>query len=120
MDKAFDGNQTYQKIIDRYSSNNNTDGSKKCKVCKKYALIFMDIEMPFMTGYEVIKKSLQFFRDNNIDQADLPYVIACTAHSADSEQIKAKIAGFDDYISKPIMKNDLQKLLCDWFYNTHY
>jgi len=43
----------------------------------------MDIEMPFMTGYEVIKKSLKFFKDHNIDQADLPYVIACTAHSAD-------------------------------------
>jgi len=50
----------------------------------------------------------------------LPYIIACTAHSADQEQVKAKMAGFDDYISKPIMKNDLQKLLSDWFYNEHY
>jgi len=61
MDKAFDGNQTYQKIIDRYTSKG--DDSKKCKTCKKYELIFMDIEMPFMNGYEVIKKAMQFFKD---------------------------------------------------------
>ena len=45
----------------------------------------MDIEMPFMTGYEVIKKTSIFFKDQKIDSSSLPYIVACTAHSADQE-----------------------------------
>lgn len=43
----------------------------------------MDIEMPIMTGYEVMKKLFTFFKDTNIPKNELPYIVACTAHGGD-------------------------------------
>lgn len=40
----------------------------------------MDIEMPIMTGYEVIKEISIFFKKNLIKEDKLPHIIACTAH----------------------------------------
>lgn len=77
----------------------------------------MDIEMPILTGYEAMKELVSMFKLHRVDPRDRPYIIACTAHNAGSEQMHTIISGFDDYISKPIMRADFQKLLFDWFYN---
>jgi len=66
-------------------------------------LVFMDIKMPVLDGYqafEIIKKI----------KPSLP-VIAQTAHSSSEEREKIEQAGFTDYITKPIDKEKIFELL---------
>ncbi len=58
-------------------------------------LIFLDIMMPGMDGYEVVRtlKAQKQLKE-------IP-VIALTAHAMAEERRKAKAAGYDDFLSKP-------------------
>lgn len=60
------------------------------------ALILLDINLPYDDGYTVLKK----LRENDLTK-NIP-VIAVTANSMESDKKRAKAAGFDDYITKPI------------------
>ncbi|NQV02949.1 MAG: response regulator [Bacteroidia bacterium] len=66
-------------------------------------LVLMDIKMPVMNGYEATKLIKQ-------ERPDLP-IIAQTAHAIFGDKEKALEAGCDDYISKPIIKEDLYQLI---------
>ena len=68
-------------------------------------LVLMDLKMPIMNGYEatrVIKKI----------RPDLP-IIAQTAFTSKEERQKAIEAGCDGFISKPIDRNNLLKLITE-------
>jgi CheY-like chemotaxis protein len=67
----------------------------------------MDIQMPEMNGYEAILQ----IRDFNTKVV----VIAQTAFVLSGDREKALAAGCDDYISKPINKNDLLNLIDKYF-----
>jgi CheY-like chemotaxis protein len=67
------------------------------------SLVLMDIKMPKMNGYEAMK-IIKNIRPN------LP-IIAQTAHALYDDKSNALHAGFDDYITKPINKNLLIKLI---------
>jgi PAS domain S-box-containing protein len=64
-------------------------------------LVFMDIKMPVMDGLEAT-------RQIKLIRPDIP-VIAITAYALNRDEQRAKAAGCDDYISKPIDKNKLFK-----------
>ena len=66
-------------------------------------LILMDIKLPIMTGYEATKEIRKF----NMDVI----IIAQTAYALSGERDTALAAGCNDYISKPIDKNQLLKLM---------
>ncbi len=66
-------------------------------------LIFMDIKMPVMDGYEAS-------RIIKADYPDIP-IIAQTAYAFSDDKAKALEAGCDEYISKPIAKGKLINLL---------
>ncbi|WP_375754004.1 ATP-binding protein [Vibrio sp. HN007] len=72
-----------------------------------YDLIFMDISMPEMDGLEACK---QIRSSQNQDIASLP-VIAFTAHALSGDKEKFLAAGMTDYISKPVSRTDLIKIL---------
>ncbi len=61
-------------------------------------LVLLDIRMPEMNGFEVIKTIKPI-------RPELPF-IAQTAYAFSDDRDKIIAAGFDDYISKPI-NNDL-------------
>ncbi|MDD2281373.1 MAG: response regulator, partial [Bacteroidales bacterium] len=67
------------------------------------SLILMDINMPEMNGYEATK----------IIKAEKPYipVIAQTAYSISGDKERTIESGCDDYISKPIKKQELFRLI---------
>ncbi len=65
--------------------------------------VLMDIRMPEMDGYEAIRRIRSFNRE--------VFIIAQTAHGLTGDREKALEAGADDYISKPIPKGDLIKML---------
>ncbi|MDO4963377.1 MAG: response regulator [bacterium] len=71
----------------------------------KYDLIFMDIMMPKMSGTETLKKLKEKPNFNT-------KVVALTADVLQNGKENKYIeVGFDDYLSKPIRKDELNKLL---------
>ncbi len=62
-------------------------------------LVFMDINMPLMNGYECTKIIKE-------ERSELP-VIAQTAYAMSGEREISKQAGCDNYLSKPIKVNEL-------------
>ncbi|OGS28091.1 MAG: hypothetical protein A2297_07065 [Elusimicrobia bacterium RIFOXYB2_FULL_48_7] len=68
----------------------------------KISLVLLDIMMPGMNGYEVLKKIRE---DRNT--SDIP-VVMITALREVEDRVKALEAGCDDFISKPIDKTELQ------------
>ena len=64
---------------------------------KHYDLLFMDIQMPEMDGYETTKAIMK-----NWNPSERPYIIAVTAFALRGDRKKALEAGMDDYLSKPI------------------
>jgi CheY-like chemotaxis protein len=71
-------------------------------------LILMDIQMPIMNGYEATQNIRKL---KNGDQ--IP-IIALTAGAILGEKEKCLAAGMNDYASKPIVKETLEKLLFKW------
>ena len=71
---------------------------------KKYDLILLDDMMPKMSGVETLKK-LKKIQDFSIP------VIAFTANAITGMKEKYMSEGFDDYLSKPIQKEELNIVL---------
>ncbi len=70
---------------------------------KKIDLILMDIQMPDIDGFACTKAIRQL--DSSIP------IIAQTAYSSESDKSKALESGCNNYISKPIKKHELFKIL---------
>ena len=64
----------------------------------KYDMIFMDIQMPEMDGYEATK----IIRKLDIDKATSIPIIAITANAFKEDIEKCIESGMDDHIAKPI------------------
>ena len=72
---------------------------------EKPDIIFLDINLPNTTGYEILAKL------RNHERYKECTIVAVTAQDADTEIPKAKEAGFDSYISKPISRMRFPKQL---------
>lgn len=83
-----------------------TTGIEAVEMCHENPdinLILMDIQMPVMNGYEATRQIRKFNKD--------VIIIAQTAFAFSSDREKALEAGCNDYISKPIDKNELLALI---------
>lgn len=76
---------------------------EECVKNSRINLVFMDIKMPILDGIEATKK-IKRIRPN------LPIIIQ-TAFAFSNDKDMALRAGCDRYISKPISKNDLLKIV---------
>jgi PAS domain S-box-containing protein len=76
-----------------------------------YDLLFMDIQMPGMDGYQATSR----IRDpeTGVLNNKIP-IIAMTAHAMQGDREKCLSAGMNDYVSKPIDKKSLVKVLKRW------
>ena len=77
---------------------------EKIKSGTIYNLILMDDMMPQMSGTETFKKLKQ------LENFNVP-VIALTANAISGMKEKYLQEGFNDYISKPIDKKELERVL---------
>ena len=63
-----------------------------------YSLILMDIQMPIMNGYEASRR-IRELKDGNKSQ--IP-IVAMTANAFTEDRIRAKAAGMDEHVAKPV------------------
>ncbi len=78
----------------------------------KFDLIFMDCQMPEMGGLEASTKIRKIEHEKDLVQTP---IIAFTANAMDGDREDCFTAGMDDYISKPVVKESMQKILRKWF-----
>ena len=64
----------------------------------EFDVILMDIMMPVMNGYEATKMIRSLDRE---DAKEVP-IIAMTANAFTEDRIKAKEAGMDEHVAKPV------------------
>ncbi|MGE5504612.1 MAG: PAS domain S-box protein [Actinomycetota bacterium] len=74
-----------------------------------YDLIFMDVQMPEMDGYE----ATQAIRRLGGRHADIP-IIAMTANAMKGDREKCLDAGMSDYIAKPVTRASFSSMLDKW------
>jgi PAS domain S-box-containing protein len=78
-----------------------------------YAAILMDVQMPDMDGYEATAE----IRKSEGNDRHTP-IIAMTAYALQGDREKALSAGMDDYITKPIRPEDLDRVLAHWVFDS--
>jgi CheY-like chemotaxis protein len=67
----------------------------------QYDLVFMDIQMPVMDGYEAIRLIRRWEKEQ---QRHATPVIALTGHTDAADIEKAQAAGFTAHLTKPLKK----------------
>ena len=102
------------RILGKYNFNIDTaNGGKECiykvKEGNHYDIIFLDHMMPEMDGIQtihILKK---------LDGYDMPPIVALTANAITGMKEMYLKEGFDEYLSKPININDLNKIIYKYF-----
>ena len=88
------------------------DGSEAIRVCsdnQEIDIVFMDIKMPGISGYEATRQIKKF-------RPELP-IIAQTAYALYGDDKKAEKAGCNDYITKPFKRKTIEKLILKYLEN---
>ncbi|MFO7672110.1 MAG: hybrid sensor histidine kinase/response regulator [Lutibacter sp.] len=86
------------------------DGNKAVEICSNHPdidLILMDIQMPEITGYEATQQIREFNKE--------VIIIAQSAYGRPNEREKSIDAGCNDYIAKPIKREELIALILKYF-----
>jgi signal transduction histidine kinase len=74
-----------------------------------YDLVFLDVQMPEMDGYEAARQLRQRWPD-----AERPRIIAMTGNAMLGDRERCLEAGMDDYIAKPVRIEELRAALERW------
>ncbi len=88
-------------------------GMEAVGICRNHAdldLILMDIKMPEMDGYEATRQIRQFNRE--------VVIISQTAYGLAGDRERALRAGCNEYLPKPIQKDELQEMIRRFFDKT--
>lgn len=89
-----------------------SNGLEAVEICtlKKYDMILMDVSMPEMDGLEATKR-IKSGEGKNIDTP----IIALTAYALDEDRQRVMAAGMDGFISKPVSRVDLARVISQYF-----
>jgi PAS domain S-box-containing protein len=75
---------------------------------KKYDLVLMDIQMPVMNGFQATEAIRKQYSAESLP------IIAMTANAMKGDREACLESGMNDYVSKPIKKDDLFAVLQKW------
>ncbi len=78
----------------------------------EYDIIFMDIQMPVMSGLESTKAILEYEAQENLKH--IP-IVALTANALKGDREKYIEAGMDNYASKPLNLIELKNIISKYF-----
>ena len=101
-------NQGYNVIL----AANGKEGLEKIET-NDIHLAIVDIMMPVMNGYEAAKMILSLDRE---DAKVIP-IIAMTANAFTEDRLRAKEAGMDEHIAKPVDGKLLVKVISEFVEN---
>ena len=87
-------------------ADNGFEGLIQAKT-RRYDVIFMDLIMPEMDGFESARKILEY--DNNM------LIAAFTADNMPDSKRKAELSGIKEFIPKPVRIDDLKKFFSRYF-----
>ena len=74
---------------------------------ERYDLIFMDLQMPEMDGYEATRR----IRALNVPQTGKIPIVAMTANVFREDVERCLAAGMNDHLGKPLDFNDVMRIL---------
>jgi len=77
---------------------------------ESFDVIFMDLQMPIMNGYQVTG----MIRGLESSSCIHTPIIAMTAYALKGDREKCLEAGMDDYLSKPVDINDFYAMVGKW------
>jgi CheY-like chemotaxis protein len=77
-----------------------------------YDLIFMDINMPKMNGFQATSL-IRSFEEKNKSISKIP-ILALTANVLDDFKLKCVEAGMDDFLTKPIKRDVVFQAIQHW------
>ena len=109
VDDALDNRTLMKRVIERSGAavdvgENGLEGVEKA-MAGTYDVVILDIQMPVMDGYEAATE----LRRRGFDRP----MIALTAHAMAGERERCLSAGFDGYLSKPIVRADLVEAIAN-------
>jgi signal transduction histidine kinase/ActR/RegA family two-component response regulator len=87
-----------------------TDGTEAVMLSRstEFDLILMDLEMPLMGGLEASRR----IRELELELKRRPCrIVALTAQAFDKDRHDCRQAGMDDFLSKPIIASELDRIL---------
>ncbi|CAD8160015.1 unnamed protein product [Paramecium octaurelia] len=98
IDSASNGSECIEKLRKK----------KCCQTCSGYRLIFMDLEMPILNGFNASKEALKI-NPNQI-------IIACSGYTDHKEREECKKIGVLNYLVKPIRDQELNDILKEYYF----
>ena len=75
-----------------------------------YDLVLMDCHMPVMDGYEATAE----IRKRELESRRHVPIVAMTANARDEDRDRCITGGMDDFLSKPVILSDLQRIFEKW------
>lgn len=99
-------------VLNQYSKkidvvNSGVQAVEACRKDSSIDLVLMDIQLPVMNGYEATRKIREFNSDI--------IIIGQTAFGFSDDRIEAIKAGCNNYISKPVIKDQLLAMIFSYF-----
>lgn len=100
-----------QEILENegYMTSIVSDGNTALKEIShnNFDIILLDLQLPDISGYEIVKKIRENERKSNISKDNQLPIIALTGFASDSEKKKCLSAGMNDFLAKPFNLNQL-------------
>lgn len=96
--------------LDKERVDYTADGAEslECLRSNNYHLIFLDIQMPHVDGFDVCQQLRN--SDDFATPCDAP-VVAISAHAHPTFRDRAFMVGMNDFITKPYTKADVRRVL---------
>ena len=100
-----------------YRSTIVSNGHDAVELCRrqKFGFILMDLEMPIMDGWDATEHILK-----NCKKEEAPTIVALTARNSPADRARAEKVGCQNFLPKPISKDQIAKFLSQAGINPHF
>lgn len=102
--------QMHHMIVDSTENGKMVKEAFEASAPGDYCAILMDIQMPVMNGYDAAAAIRKLPRE---DARTIP-IIALTANAFTTDAVKARSAGMNDHLAKPVEIERLLEVLQKW------